>query len=406
MDAAQIALEEKITALAEKLVGDAIAKAMTKAGEVEGDRLVDKLANSKKKTGAAAYDQYNGKGEGAARFMRAAAIAKKDHSTLANAAKKLDKDGSGFATKALEAYDAVSGGFLIPEPVSDEIIELLRPRSVVMLAGPRVLPMPSGNWSFNLQTVSAISYYVGDCQAVVPSSQKFARQKLVSKKLHTLVPICNDFLDYAGAGADAFVRDDMVQAMSTKMDQAFLRGTGSEDSPKGLRYLAISANVNARTLSGGLSTIDTISADLNKMKTNLRLLNIPMIKPAWFMSPRTLGFLQALQNALGIERYSSLNLPQPMLLGYPVYDTTSIPVNLGGPADESEIILADMSQIVVGQGVDLRIASSGDASYLLGSTHHHGMQEDFTLISAIMAHDIMDLRQGSSISVLTTVDWY
>lgn len=404
--------EESIKALLDQIVGKAVAPAVEKAlaemiaksakdaGEPTAARLIEKLMGGPTVKAEKTKKQ---KGCEAARFMRTLAFSRKNGVGLVEAAKRL-KSGD-TVIKALEAYDPSKGGFMIPEPVSDEIIEILRDRTVVMEAGPRVINMPYGNQSFTLQTASAIAFYVGDCAPVAPSTPLFGRLKLVAKKLRALVPICNDFLRFTDDSADAFVRDDVVQVMSNRMDLAFLRGSGAQDQPKGLRFLASTAV--DRTLDSGNSTIDTINKDLNAAKGRLLNAKIPMIKPTWFMSPRTFVFLSALQNALGIERYPTLQDAEPKLLGYPVKWTTAIPDNLGGPGDESEIILADMDQIVVGIATELELSSSQDASYTeVNGTQRHGMQEDFTLIAATSEHDILDRRSGASITVITAIDWY
>lgn len=403
----KVELDETVAALVDELVGKAFEKAMTKYAGGGGKSFLEALANGgevkEPENIFSSWDPFKGKGCDAARMLRVAALVKSRNISRKEAAGTFKT--SEKLTKALEAYDAESGGFLVPTPVSSEIIEILRPTSVVMRAGPRLLQIPNGNYSFNIQSVSAVAYYVGECMPVTPSNPKFGRQKLIAHRLNVLVPICNDFLRYTGPDVDAFIREDMVNVLATKTDQAFLRGNGVQDSPKGFRYMAIPGNVRPRTLDGGSVTIDSVVHDLITMQTDLRLRNIPLARGAWFMEPRTLGFMQMLQNGLGLDRFPSLQGANPTLNGMPVFSTTNIPNNLGVAGDEAEIYLVDMSQIVVGQAVELDIVSSPDASYLLGNTHHHGLQEDFTLVAARTAHDIMDLRQGASIAVLTGVDW-
>ena len=79
------------------------------------------------------------KGLRAARFLRTfAAGGGKMDKALDIATKRGDKT----LVKAMEATDATAGGVWVPEELSKEVIELLRPASAVRAMGPRPAPCP------------------------------------------------------------------------------------------------------------------------------------------------------------------------------------------------------------------------------------------------------------------------
>lgn len=56
---------------------------------------------------------------------------------------RIIKDGER-RSKAMAATDPTGGGFLVPEQFSTDVIELLRPMSVVRALVGQTLPMPVG----------------------------------------------------------------------------------------------------------------------------------------------------------------------------------------------------------------------------------------------------------------------
>ena len=93
------------------------------------------------------------KGQMVARMIRALAAAKGDPEKAQAWAKKHWDDEN--VVKALAAGDAVSGGFLIPEQYSADIIELLRAVAIVRKLNPIQIPMPMGTLTLPKMTGGA-----------------------------------------------------------------------------------------------------------------------------------------------------------------------------------------------------------------------------------------------------------
>ncbi len=81
-------------------------------------------------------------------------------------------DAGKTVARALAASIGNAGGFLVPPDMSEEVIELLRPASVVMSLGPRILQMPRGQMMVPRITGGATANYVGENQpiAAVPAA--------------------------------------------------------------------------------------------------------------------------------------------------------------------------------------------------------------------------------------------
>lgn len=297
-----------------------------------------------------------------------------------------------------------AGGFLIPEDVSGELIELLRPASVVMSFNPVIMPMDNGNLTMNRINVGSTASYIGELQDVPATGVQFGQLKLSSKKLAALVPISNDLLQSASTQADAVVRDDMVLSMATRMDLAFIRGAGSQFSPLGMRHQLTGTAFETSNVLAANTTVNlvNVTTDLGRLELALLNQNIPMTRPGWIMSPRVMMFLWNLRDGNG--NYAFPEMQNGQLRGKPYRTTTQVPSNLGG-GTESELYLADFAHVVVGEQQGIELAISTEAAYRdAGNTLQGAFSRDETVIRAIAKHDFA-LRHLPAVAILTGVTW-
>lgn len=314
---------------------------------------------------------------------------------------ELAEKWSEARTKALAAGDATGGGFLVPPQYSQEVIEFLRARTVVRRLGARSLPMPTGTVKVAKLSGGATSFYVGENTNASISQPAVAQLTLSFKKLVTMVPVSNDLLRYSSPGADSLVRDDTVNAMRVREDSAFIRDTGSDQAPKGLRFWAHPDNILTMTATPSIQKTFT---DLGRLVQLLLDANIPMISPAWIMAPRTEMFLKTLINSNGVPVF----LPEMVggrLWGFPYGVTTGVPTNLGGAGGtNSELYLVDMAQVIIGEAMNLLVDASQEAAYHDGTTVQAAFSLDQTVVRAIAEHDL-GMRHDKAIAVLTDVSW-
>ena len=306
--------------------------------------------------------------------------------------------------KALAAGDATAGGFLVPTQFSQEVVEFLRARAVVRRMGTPTMPVPTGTLKVPKISGGATSYYIGENTAATKSEQTTGQITLTFKKLVTLVPMSNDLLRYSSPGADAIVRNDMVNATRVTEDQAFIRGTGADSGPRGLRYWAHSDNI---VQAAGTVSVANVFSDLGKLIQKLLDANIPMISPGWLMAPRVEVFLRTLINSNGFSVFRD-EMARGTLLGYPFASTTSIPNNLdtsgAGSNDESEIYFNDFAQGIIGESMNLIVDASSEAAYTDGSSVVSAYDRDQTVVRSIAEHDFA-MRYDKAVAVLTQVDW-
>lgn len=302
--------------------------------------------------------------------------------------------------KALSASDFAAGGALIPPEMAAEVIELLRPQSVVRRLNPVIYPMDSGTADIPKLTGGASASYVGENQNLPKTEPTTGTIKATARKLGAIIPISNDWIRRPKVGGESIVRDDLIAALSQRGDLAFIRGVGSQYSPRGLRYWAKAANVINANATVNLANVTT---DLGKLWLQLANADVRFLRPGWLFSPRTFNYLMNVRDGNGNFAFRE-EMMQGRLWGYPFAYTTQIPSNLGGGSDESEVYLADFADVVLAEQEGLIIDVFDGAAYHDGSNVISAVSQDQTVLRAIQEHDLV-MRHDESVAVLAQVKW-
>jgi len=337
-------------------------------------------------------------GEMAARMLRCVAFSKRSGISPLEIAGRMWGDDK--LQRALAAGIGASGGYTVPEIYYDEMIEFLRPASVVRKMDPTIIPMPGGNMSISRLAAGANGGYIGENKPLIAQDLGFGMVKLSAKKAGALVAISNDLLRFSSPKADEVVRQDLIAALATTEDVAWIRGAGTQFTPKGMRNWAPTANVIAANAT--INQANTIQ-DANKLTNALTNANSRMLKPGYLMAWRTRNYLYNLVNANGVFVYRD-EMNQGKWNGYPFGVSNNIPINLGSGSD-SELYLADFADVVVGEVPGLIFNTSTEAAYNVdSSTLVSAFSNDQTVIQVIEEHDFA-MRHEGSVAVLTGVQW-
>lgn len=301
---------------------------------------------------------------------------------------------------ALGSNDFSGGGALVPERFTAEVVPLLRPMTTIR-RNAKVVPLVGGTDTMPTVENGTSAYYVGENTDTTASEPQFGQMKLTEREIASIVPISNKLLRHAGIAVDMLIRDDLIRGFATTEDLYFLRGNGVGAGPKGLRYLAPTANVIAANATINLANID---ADARKLELALMNANIPMINRRWLMSPRTFTYLRDLRDSNGNNVFPGLSMERPTWKGYAVEMTTQIPINLGSGSDESELYLVEFGNAIVADSYNIRIDASESASYKSGANLVSAYSQNQTVIRALAGHDFGLSRTGA-VAVLTGVKW-
>lgn len=376
-------------------------------GLVSGDaRPVDRAAAARNYR--VETDPLKGKGLAFARAARCVMLAKRAGGAVEakDIARNLAEQGHqgyrevadafGSYERALSAGSLSGAGVLIPETLSGEFIELLYAATVATRLGARDLEF-NGSLALGRLNAGATVGYVGEEENVVPSQPSLGAVKLSGKKAAALVALTNELLGSASIGADAMVRDDLLNAMALRRDLSFYRGLGTDKQPKGVYHWLRSGQ---RANQSG-TTLAAIVADYIGLCRLVAESNIPMDSAAFVMAPRTAWALAKQLDSSG----NFVFMPMIMagnLFGFRLGQTTQIPTNLSG--SQSEVYFGVHSDVILGRDSarPLEIETQPNGAYWDGSAVRSGFSTDTTPIRILESHDVA-ARHDNSFAVLEQV---
>ena len=341
-------------------------------------------------------------GASVARLAMAVAAGRGDLSLAVKFAR--DEIGDANVAMAIETSGG-SAGSLVPQNIHDEVIELLRPRTVVRALGARTMPLPNGNLSLPRMASGASSSYVGEGSDNLATEGSTDDVALQAKTMITLVPISNQLIGRAGFNVEQLFLDDMLGSMAVREDKAFLRDTGAADTPTGFAKVCLDEG----RIEDWSGTVDlaTIDAYLDSMILALMESDSLLMRPGWAMAPRTYMKLFGLRDGNGNKIYPEME--KGMLKGWPIRHTTTIPVNLdtstAGNNNETEIYFADWNDVVIGESDSMTIDFSREATYKdSGGTLVSAFSRNQSLIRVVKEHDVA-FRHPEGLILGTEIPW-
>ena len=283
------------------------------------------------------------------------------------------------------------GGILIPEAYVNEVIPLLRAKSVVQMLGARTIPMENGNLTIPRQTEASTAGYVGELRSPKKSNPRYGALKLSAKKLVGIVEISNDLLRSASLDADALVRDDAITTMALAQDRAALMGKGTEFEPRGVLE---NADVQKIAVNGVVT-----KTLVGEMLAKLVAANVDIQKLGWAFNGQVWGALYNFTDAQ--DRFIFRDaLDKGQLNGHTVGVSNQLPAD--GSNKTSSIILGDWSQLLIGEQTSMQVDVFDQAALVENGDVLSAMSRDTTFLRLLSIHDI-GLRQPSAFVVATGV---
>jgi HK97 family phage major capsid protein len=300
--------------------------------------------------------------------------------------------------RALGTDVFASGGAAIPPEFASGIIEVLRGKSVVRKMGPTVGPVTALSYF----SAGSSAQYVGQNTNLPKTEPTTGTITMTERTLGAVLPYNNDFLRRGGPAVEAKVREDLVRAMAVKEDQAFIRSDGTTGEPRGLLYWAITAN---KFNANATVNLDNVTKDLTTAIARLQNGNVPVDEAAWLLAPRSKLFLMGLRDSSSSGFGFKDEMATGKLLGFPFFDTTHIPINLGGGSDESEVYFVQAPSMYLGEDETMEVESFSGGAYHDGSAVVSGISQNQTVLKAIAHHDLVAQQRGAEIAVIQAVKW-
>ncbi|MGR3176769.1 MAG: phage major capsid protein [Candidatus Anammoxibacter sp.] len=302
--------------------------------------------------------------------------------------------------KAQNTADNTQGGFTIPRQVTNDIIELLRAKAVVLSIGASVLTGLVGS-PYEQPKIKngGTAYWVGEGAAITESELGFGMASMQPKQLAALVGMTNRWFRMSSPDGESMIRQDLVTVLALALDSALLTGTGGSNQPLGV-------SLSPDILTGGGGNIAPSYDNFTDLIGQLEDANSLMGKVGIISHPKVRRLLkkekilQFSGDTGGDSHFAPImsDAAVETAIGYPWRVTTQLGLAVGG-ADTAEIFLGNWNELIVGIWANLEFAVATEAT--VGSTS--AFANNMRFIRVITEVDSM-IRHGASFVYKSDVD--
>lgn len=324
----------------------------------------------------------------------------------------VDKGFSQAVTK-IQEYSGTDadGGFLARPKYMDQFIAGLYENNAIMNSGPMIVNLRKGEeLRMDKLSGSVTVEWAGETGDIDASEVQFDQPTLSEKKLKALVIATEDLIRKADRDVISIIEEDLVSSVREKMEDGLLNGsgTGTPSQVAGLRTLVDAAHEDEISKAGSTSSVQEKISDLLDMKAKLAAEKIPFNRRGYIMQWRTIYHLMGLR---GTDSFLFRDeIAQGRLMGDSLEGTNAFPTNLddSGDAtgDETDIVYAEFSEVVVAQFGDVRAyeATQGQVNDET-STARNLLTEELRALLLVRGFDQQTRRGGKEIAVKIGVDW-
>lgn len=132
------------------------------------------------------------------------------------------------------AADGSQGGFLIPEEVTNEIIDMTIADMPIMSLGPTMLRGLVGDLPIPTVTARPTGYMVSETEAPTKSKAAFGEVMFRPKKAGAFVKQSKRLIYQSRGVAEPLIRKLISESLALKMEEMFINGSGTDKQPEGV----------------------------------------------------------------------------------------------------------------------------------------------------------------------------
>lgn len=260
-------------------------------------------------------------------------------STFLNLTNRADDMTVGDATFAGNTVETSLGGFM----------PILRPKLMTTQLGATALTGLRGNVDMIRQDGKSAGAWEGEIDANALGNPTTAKFSLVPHRYGVTATVSKQLLAQTSYATEAFIRQDLENAIREGVDLAALNGSGSGSEPAGLLQLSI--NDKALGTDGAVPTF----ADLIDLETLIAADNADVNTMSYLMTPAMRGLLKSVKKDAGSGEFV---FSDNMVNGYNAYVSTQVPSTLTKGASSGichAIIFGDWTSLIIANwaGIDI-----------------------------------------------------
>jgi HK97 family phage major capsid protein len=248
---------------------------------------------------------------------------------------------SDVERRALTEGTDSAGGYTVPTPLSDELIDLMRAATVAIRAGARTVPLTSDTNYVAKVASDPVPAWRAEGGLVAEGDPTFSRVTFAPKSLAVIVRASRELIEDS-LNIATMLPQIIAAAMAQELDRVAFFGSGTGNEPRGL------------TKTAGISTVAAGGAltgygRLIQARTAVLSANAPGIT-SYVLHPRDEGKLAGLVDGQG----QPLNMP-PAIAQVPMLTTTAVPTNGGVGVNESSIVTGHFPHLLIGIRSAIRV---------------------------------------------------
>ncbi len=351
-----------------------------------------------------------------ARLARVKALAKLDGESAREMAKSLYGEDSpvvGVLTKAAvpagSTANSAWAGFLVGEESSvfADFVEYLRPQTILGRFGTDGIPgLRQVPFRVALlgQTSGGEGYWVGEGKPKPLTRFDGERNTLEPLKVANIAVLTEEVLRDSSPSAEAWVRDQLAEALRARLDVDFTNPAKAADS--GISPASITNGAPSIASTG--TDADAIRLDVRALFNQFILANNAPTNGVWIMSATNALALSMLVNPLGQREFPNIGMSGGTFEGLPVIVSQYVG-NVVILANASDVYLADDGGVSVDMsreaslqmddnpGTQDAITGTGTSLVSLWQTNAVGFRAERTVNWA--------RRRAASVAYLTGVAW-
>lgn len=258
-----------------------------------------------------------------------------------------DWKGGAQERDAFKAMSTGTGKVLIPAPLSAEIIDLARNKSVLFNGGVPLIEMTTNNLTMAKVAEDPVFGFKEELEKVEPVGMAFAPVELKAKTAYGLVRVSLELL-HSAQNLGQVLRDSMAAAIANLIDQKCLFGDDTDDTePKGILTYD---TINEVAVTDPLVNYDPFVEAVSKIR------QANGEPTTWVINAATDGHLNVLVDGIGqpLNQYKVLD-------GLHKEISNQLPANGGVGGDESTALVFDPRAIAIGMQVPIILQASDTA---------------------------------------------
>lgn len=252
--------------------------------------------------------------------------------------------------RALVGGTDSAGGFLIPDELSNQLLDLARAKSTVFQAGATTVPMKSDTLKVVKVATDPVPAWRAESVALPETDPAFALVTFSAKTLGAVTKISREAMADAtvNGGLGSTVVQLFAKAFATELDRVVLLGDpsggGDADEPEGILY-------NTTIAAAAVDAV-TAYADYDPLVDAVYAVKQANYEPSAVIgSVRTERDLAKLKTGISGD-LTSLTAPA-VVSAIPRLSSTAVPINLG--TAESVDFIGQFSEVWVGVRNNLEI---------------------------------------------------